>query len=198
MVDSTKWNNQDVPKDQWGNEQFNRIELHTNIPFPAVAKTGRLRLVRVGSTLHFYASDEPDKDFNLLHMSDFGTGDLKNVRVLAATGGPGALLDVRITDLHIRAEGFPKEAAVAVVSEPEPTGARRWMTLLALSVLSLAVVVFLGVWLSTRRRRPAGPAKPVPGTGAANAIGFACTSCNKRLKARAEQAGRKLKCPHCG
>ena len=53
-------------------------------------ESGRLRLIRSGGTLFFYASEEPGKDFTLLHQSEFGTGDLKNVRILGSTGGPGA------------------------------------------------------------------------------------------------------------
>jgi WD40 repeat protein len=51
----------------------------------------------------------------------------------------------------------------------------------------------LGGWLFTRRRRPTEPtAVAVP------FISFRCPSCGKGLKVKAEWAGKKGKCAHCG
>src|SRR5207302_1493929 len=79
--------------------------LHASRQAPAAAPAGRLRLVRGGSTLGFYTADGPDGDFTLLHANEFGTEDLKNVRILGSTGWPGASLDVLVTDVSIPADG---------------------------------------------------------------------------------------------
>jgi DNA-directed RNA polymerase subunit RPC12/RpoP len=63
-------------------------------------------------------------------------------------------------------------------------------------VLSLAIAVSLGAWHYTRRRSRAA-ATPAAPAAAAEAIAFECSGCGKRLRARREQAGRKLKCPQC-
>jgi hypothetical protein len=196
VADSTRWNNEDIPKDEWGNEKFDRIELHTRRRSPAAENTGRLRLVRSGPTLFFYTSDGPGQDFALLQTKEFGKEDLKNARILGSTGGPGATFDALVTDVSIRAEALPRVSTAA--AQPAPgTGGRGWpVAVLALSGLPVVVAVSLGAWHYARRRRRAAPARQVPGP--AGAILFKCPICGKRLKARADQAGTKPKCPQCG
>jgi hypothetical protein len=202
LADCTRWNNEDIPKDPWGNEIFNNIELHTYRQAPAAAPTGRLRLVRGGATLGFYTIDGPGDEFTFLHSYDFGTGDLKNVRVLGSTGGPGVLFDVRVTDISIRAEGLPKAPSAAVAAAPPraPESARSgWLgAVLALLALSVAAVVSLGAWYYARARRRPAPAREVAAPAAARAIVFKCCGCGKRLRARPDQAGTSPKCPQCG
>jgi len=198
-AETSRWNSEKVHKDQWGNEIFDKIEQRsTPKTSNATAKTGRLRLVRSGPTLYFYTSED-DTDFSLLHQSEFGTKDLKNVRILAGTGWVKANYDVRITDLQIRAEGFPKEIAAPPLPAPETASTeRRWLVaVLALTGLSVVSVGLLGVWLYARRRRGPPPTKEVPVTNPARVIGFKCSGCEKRLKVKMELAGKKLKCPHC-
>jgi serine/threonine protein kinase len=198
VADSTRWNNEDVPKDEWGNEIFDGIELHTRKRSPAAANTGRLRLVRSGPTLYFFTGDGPGEDFALLQTQQFGTEDLKNVRILGSTGGPGASLDVLVTDVSIRADALPKVSAPAPQKAPA-TGGRGWLVAVsALSCLSVAVAVSLGAWHYARTRRRAAPAGPVPGVGAVRAIVFKCPGCGKGLRARVDQAGTKPNCPQCG
>ncbi len=195
LADWVRWNNEDLPRDQWGNEQFNQIELHNPMRSDTTAKVGRLRLIRSGPTLFFCTSEGSHKDFTLLHTAEFGTTDLKNVRILGSTGWEGNFFDVRITDLRVRAEALVKAGAE---SPPRaPPAARRWWLAgaLALLVLSAAVAVSLGAWQYTRTRRRASAPRTVP--GAAAAIAFVCSGCGKRLRARTEQAGRKLRCPQC-
>ncbi len=209
LADFVRWNNEDVPRDPWGNEQFHRIEVRNPVRSGATAKAGRLRLVRSGPTLAFCVSEAPRQEFNLLKTAEFGTTDLKNVRILGRTGWEGKVLDVRVTDVRIRAQAFVKAGAEGPVlaldkagprPAPEPRE-RRWLTaVLVLSALSVAIAVSLGAWqyVRTRRRRAAAarPA-PAPATAAAPAIAFTCSGCGKRLRAREEQAGRKLRCPQC-
>jgi RNA polymerase sigma factor (sigma-70 family) len=223
MANATKWD-PDLPKDQWGNENFSKIEVHDNKRIPAKAKAGRLRLIRSGPTLFYYSSEATDKDFGLLHRSEFGTKDLKNVRVIASTGGPQAVLDVRVTDLQIRADGFIKGStppAPSPVVEPAAVAGTNWgLIILAIAgpvvVIAAALGVFLFVW-SRRRAMPneelededepaeASPAAPpsndapaaMPSNDAPAAISFQCPHCEKRLKAKGERAGSKVKCPQC-
>jgi hypothetical protein len=196
FADFTRWNED--------NGEDRGDEMHHPSPlFPAAASTGRLRLVRKGPTLSFFTS-EPPADFKLVETSAFGTEDLKNVRVLGSTGGPGASFDVRVSDLSIRAEGLPKRPAAAARLAAD---GRKWpLALLVLAGLAAAVTVSLGTWYYTRTRRrpvPAGPAPAAvpaaaPHSPVARGIVFQCPGCGKRLRARAEQAGSKPKCPQCG
>jgi len=198
VADSTQWNNENILRDPWGNEMFDKIELHTRKRSLAAENTGRLRLVRSGATLFFFTSDGPGEDFVLLQTKEFGKEDLKNVRILGSTGGPGAFFDALVTDVSIRAEALPKVSEAGPPRAPG-TGGRGWLVaVLALAVLPVAVAVSLGAWHYARTRRRAAPARQVPGAGAAGAIIFKCPGCGKRLKARADQAGSKPKCPQCG
>jgi hypothetical protein len=64
----------------------------------------------------------------------------------------------------------------------------------------------LGVWLYLRQsRRPAEAPAGAPVAGhqpqprrAAPPARFPCPGCGKDLKARADLAGKKVKCPQCG
>jgi DNA-directed RNA polymerase subunit RPC12/RpoP len=200
FADFVRWNNENVPRDPWGNEQFHSIEVRRPVRTETTAKAGRLRLVRRGPTLSYYTSEEPRQDFTLLHTAEFGTTDLKNVRILGTTGWQGRYLDVRIADVRIRAEAFVKTAADGAWPAAEPTATGRpWLaTVLVLSALSVAIVGALGAWQYTRvRRHRAAPAPLAPTTVATLAITFACSSCGKRLRAREEQVGKKLRCPQC-
>jgi hypothetical protein len=115
--------------------------------FPTTAKTGRLRLVRTGAQMTYYAAEGPDGAFALLRQYPSGVDDLKEVHVLGATGGPNAELDVRVTDLFIRsgAVGSP------VADDQRTVAAKRLLAALA-CVLALAVT-FLGTWLYRTRAR---------------------------------------------
>jgi predicted RNA-binding Zn-ribbon protein involved in translation (DUF1610 family) len=89
---------------------------------PTQARTGQLRLIRSGAKLFYYAS-EGAKELELFHERPFIVDDLYNVRVVAAIGDPKASLEVRVTDLKIRADAFPEDVAVAMpppVMIPQP------------------------------------------------------------------------------
>jgi serine/threonine protein kinase/WD40 repeat protein len=165
--------------------------------FPTTAKSGRLRMVRTGSTLAYYAA-APESDFVLLERFPFAAEDLKFVRLLGSTGGPQAELDVRATDLTIRAGLMP--------DLPEKSRGKGWLaagTILSLLIFLLAALA-LCAWLGGRQRRRAGQ-QPVgasvqgaPPNAAAQVISFVCPHCGANVKARADQVGRKGKCPQCG
>jgi hypothetical protein len=124
--------------------------------FPATADSGRLRLVRSGSTIAYYVADGPNAPFKLLHQNSFGTGKLRAVQFNAATGGPDAAIDVRLTNLIIRADGLDN-----VRGDPSRSASRWWLALVALGVmLSLG-----GCRAYLRRRRTVDPV-PVTVNGA--------------------------------
>jgi hypothetical protein len=193
-ADATTWT-LDIPTDQWGNELFSRVELHHSERSLTTARTGRLRLVRSGSVLFFSTSEDAAEEFSLLHKHEFGTRDLKNVRILASTGGPAASLDVRVTDIRIRADGFVKPTEAI----PQPTagagGGWSWGGILL--AVAVPVVIALGTWWYRRRGR-AAPAEQPAGAADSPAIVFECPGCKKRLKVKSERAGSRVKCPSCG
>jgi DNA-directed RNA polymerase subunit RPC12/RpoP len=187
-------------------------ELRT---FPSTgAATGRLRLVRTGSVLAHSAAEGTANEFLFLRQHPFGADDVKAVRVGGYTGGPNAALEVRVTDLRVRADSMPGMPEVPGVPEPPgvpgaqpPTpkpGGKGWLG--AALVLGLVLALgALGLWLLARRGRPGQMPAPAPVADspadpekAAPGISFGCSGCGKRLKARAEMAGKKVKCPQCG
>jgi RNA polymerase sigma factor (sigma-70 family) len=191
-ADVTKWD-PEIPHDQWGNPIFAKVETHQNRRQLALAKSGRLRAVRNGSLLSFAVSDGAGKDFTILHTAEFGGKDLKNVRLLGSTGGPGANFDIRVTDLRIRADAFFKTAE-SLTPAPAAAGSskRNWLPTLTWAAAPVAIIVLsLGIWAFYLRRPRAAP------IAAPALIGFPCGNCGKALRAKAELAGRKVKCPHC-
>ncbi|WP_020474416.1 hypothetical protein [Zavarzinella formosa] len=216
----TKWRSEPLPKDQWGNEDFKDQESVITQPPdlspPAISRTGRLRLVRNGAELSFFASDG-DGEFTILERGEFGTKDLKNVRILASTAWQGTALDVNITDLAIRAEGFPKTAAFTtadIIQTDDSPSSMQWKLITLVSGLFAASVIFLVVVYILRSRQAASEAAsvnaapvttdsppneaPAPINDMAPAIVFTCPKCARRLKVKVQNAGGKLKCPGCG
>lgn len=168
------------------------------------AKSGRLRLVRTGSQLSYYASTSADAELALLNKISIGTQSLDDLRLLGFTGDPRASLDARFWDLHIRG-GTAAEPVAATengADEPAPTKSRSrlWLTLLALLASVFAVLCGLMVAMKRKGSHADGPATdavdavPAP---ARRFVTFSCP-CGKGLKARTELAGKKLKCPGCG
>jgi hypothetical protein len=136
--------------------------------FPAKTKTGRLRMTRTGSDLSYHASEGPDGDFFLITRFPFVTEDLKAVRLVGATGDPGVALEVRATDLRLRAESLPGKPGL-----PEPAagaGRKGWLAAGILVGLALVGSSVLVVWLLVRRSGRAGlapagaddPGQPAP------------------------------------
>ncbi|MCI0681615.1 MAG: sigma-70 family RNA polymerase sigma factor [Gemmataceae bacterium] len=190
---STTWNEETVT-DQWGNELLHLKETVTPVDFPTGATKGRLRLVRSGSFL-FYCVAEGDSDtFRTLRKTEFGTADLKNVRILASTGGPRASLDVRLTDWRIRADDFPRKAAVT------PPTTMPMELILGASVLAVGLAVGGVLWLRHRRDRTRSTVDKPGGvkSDATAYTSFRCADCGKTLKVKKDMAGKKVKCPHCG
>ena len=85
---------------------------------PANVKTGRLRMARSGDTLFYKAAD--GDDFRIVAKLPFSSDDVTEVRFVATTGGPKAALDVRITDLQIRADAIAKTPTAPPPPAPKP------------------------------------------------------------------------------
>ncbi len=102
----------------------------------------------MGTELSFYAADGPAAELTLLHQVPSGSEDLRHVEIGGSTGGPQAALDVRFTDLRVRAGAAPEE-------EPETPAAtlgvrRSWLRTVALLA---GVVTLAGLLAAYRRRR---------------------------------------------
>jgi serine/threonine protein kinase len=181
------------------NEDAGKHEQHFKAFFTA-AKTGRLRLTRLGSVVTYSVSEGEQAEFTQLLKYSFSAEDLEDVRILASTGGPKAALDARVSDLRVRAVSLsqttPEPGSFSGIQKGSKGGAA--ITLAALLVLAATV----GVWLAVRHNRRAANQDADPNEediepeGAAP-IAFSCAGCGKNLKARADLAGKKVKCPGC-
>jgi RNA polymerase sigma factor (sigma-70 family) len=178
---------------------------------------GRLRLVRTGKKL-FYQFADGAGDFQELATREFGTADVIAVRADCTTGWQTQSgVEVRFSNLDLRSEQMPnKDAPTAqpppqqAADEPDavpPDGkSRTWLIVggLLLGLLSLFLVgSILAYYLLVRGRAvkasppqassPAAKVEP-----AAGAVFVVCQACGKKLKIKAELAGKRVKCPECG
>jgi hypothetical protein len=167
---------------------------------PCQDKVGRLRMKRTGTILsYWYASGTSGDSFEEIHRCEFGSDDIVRMSVRGLTGKRPCLLDMRFLDLRIRS-AQPVTAAVTAVAQAGDHAVKgTWKLWL---VLALVMALSLGVLLAVRQRRRPGT-MPAPAAGAGSqpvpaAISFPCSECGKTLKARAELAGKKVKCPGCG
>src|SRR5262249_33762346 len=147
--------------------------------FSTQAKTGRLRLVRQGSTIFYYATEGLDDTFTLLQQFPFSAADIEDVRLVASTGGPKAALDVRVSDLSIKAEAVQGAAEAA----SPPAAGKGWLGIaLALVVAS---AVGLGALIAVRQSRRGKPAAnpEQPAEAARNGsptFSFPCAGCGRK------------------
>jgi hypothetical protein len=184
----------DKTLDRFGRPNFSHIERQTTHAFPAKAMSGGLRLVRSGAELSFFCGDGADANLTFFNKSAFVAKDVKDVRILASTGGPGAEIDVRITDVVIRADAFPKSRLLPYAIQK--TGPGRLAELLSKGAIFAwvagplgALAILLGVWRAVKSRSS--------GQKAVSGLEFFCALCGARLKVKAELAGKSVKCPHC-
>jgi hypothetical protein len=160
------------------------------------ARTGRLRLAREGSILHFLAADGNSDEFRKINQVEFGAEDLGFVRVVVNNNSSPTALDARLVDWKIRSGNL-----VGAPSPEDPSAAGLPIALLVGLGLTFCLAL-LGIWLYARHRRGR---KTIPGaavgeqlTPQAPAVSIQCSGCSKNLKARAALAGKKVKCPECG
>ena len=111
----------------------------------------RFRLTRTGATLSYFLAEEGDPDFRLLQQYDFVEDDVKDIRLVATTGGPLAALDVRITDLRIRAESLPNLEAVEASPKTVAPPRGYWRIGLAAGVVALVCLGLVVAFWQSRR-----------------------------------------------
>ena len=173
--------------------------------YPTQAKAGRLRLIRSGSDLYFGMAETLDGDFVFKSKHRFGPEDLRGIRIFGVTGTETASLDVRLTGLRVGADAIPNMPASSSASNrpasTEPTAAlppasgKGWLfaTLAAGIAIPLLAAIALGGFLYLRRGKvPASNDSPPA------FLALACPDCGKKLKVKAELAGKKVKCGQCG
>jgi hypothetical protein len=129
--------------------------------FPTDAMTGRLRLSRAGSVIAYHAAKDADEEFALLQTYPFGTEDVSDVQIVGTTGGERANLDVRVTDLRIRAaslsrgQGHELPIAAPRADIPSEPRSRGWLA--AASIIALILVLLAaagaGTWRYLHMRR---------------------------------------------
>jgi hypothetical protein len=178
-------------------------EQHIPTQKTTTARKGKLRLVRHGPALAYFAAEEESDNFLPLQEHQLGEADLRDVSIVAQTNSPQAELDVRFTELHIRAESLPTVPAQLLQGEATPaaapaeqTGGLNWLLALELLglLLCLAVACSLGVWLY---RRQAAATRTSPSNTTPAIASFQCV-CGKKLNVKADLAGKKVKCSQCG
>jgi hypothetical protein len=178
---------------------------YTHHHFPTGSKKAALRMVRAGDRVAYYVMDHPGQPFALLRDNLFTADTLEDVRLTGSTGkGEQAALDVLVTDVRIRAASL-----ILPETEDPASNLKLWVAL----GIAVAFALFLTMaLLLTRRHAPrlpaigephsatgAPPAEPgAPGPDAAAPVFFLCDGCGKKLKAKANLAGKKVKCPRCG
>jgi hypothetical protein len=157
---------------------------------PCSEKLGRLRLKRVGSTLHFlWAVGVEREEFHEVRQVDFGLDDIKSLSMRGLTGKQLCFLDARFLDLRIRSGNPIVPIPVARKAAPDPeTGRSLW----CLATLAAVAVVAAGIGIWHRLRRRSGAADAAPGTRE-----IPCPNCAKRLKVPAHAVGKTIKCPAC-
>lgn len=177
----------------------NKVTRHKFLP--TEAKAGRLRMVRVGKDVSYHAAEEKG-EFTQYAKFTMADGDVKRVRLLGTTGGPKAALDIRFTDLVIRAESFPDLPAEAqvnpggVVANPTAPGSQSNLVIVGILIGAVFLVFLLaglGALLVLRRRL-----SPTAPENEAALIMFDCAGCERKIGVKPELVGRKVKCAKCG
>jgi hypothetical protein len=172
-----------------------------SISVPTKVMMGRLRLVRSGADLYYGFSDGFAGDFRYFKKFLFGPEDVRRVRIVGSTDGDKATLEVRVIDFRIRADAIPNMPAgspapaepAAAQPPPAPGKGGLALTLAAGIAIPLLAAVALGAVFYWRRRN-APTASAAPPTF----LSLACPGCGKKLKVKAELAGKKVKCGQCG
>ncbi|MEA3156704.1 MAG: hypothetical protein QOK44_4293 [Betaproteobacteria bacterium] len=177
---------------------------------PTEVKSGQLRLVRKGKLVQFLVADGPGNEFREIKQQQFGDEDVAHARFVVTDSGSPNAIDARLVDLKIRAAKLTPDPVTdpppaPAVQEPRP-GSSVWMTLSIAFGTFLLIAILVGALLVASRRRQqtaapsSAPPSELPGipAGASASLAFPCSGCGKTLKARADLAGKKVKCRDCG
>jgi phage FluMu protein Com len=158
----------------------------------AVSRSGRLRIVRAGTVAVFFAAEGDGGEFREIYRCPVVPDPLRMVRLGAYTGQAHEPVDVRVLDMRIRAESLADELIAAAEVDEDASG---WLVVALIVTLVLVVLGGLSFYLH-RRRQAHTDAQQQPNAAVASTA-FVCTSCGRKLKAKPELAGRKVKCPQC-
>ena len=170
----------------------------------ALEPKGRLKLTRNGSELQYWVKDG-NSDYHLISNREFGTDDVKMIRLFCFTGFKSVGVDVRFTDLMVEADTNPESIVVSatadagVPAETETLSSKRWLLLLGVFVGGLVVVAAgAAYWFRSRGGSMTfAPSEAANDVALSSAVSFSCTTCGKKLRARAELAGKKVRCSQC-
>ena len=108
---------------------------------PANGRSGKLRLVRTGSTLAYLATEGKSDSYREIDQFDIGSDEVNTVRVAASNGGSPTPVDVRINSVKVVADELGNTI-------PPPPPSSRWPLWLGAGVV-LATGGAYGFW---RRR----------------------------------------------
>lgn len=125
---------------------------HVGRRHPAGARRGKLRASRVGAEVVLAAMADGESAFQELRRGPFTDAPLKVVRVVADPGQGLGTLDVRVTDLHIRAGSPAAVPPAGDAADLAADGGRgRWLTPAVLGLAALLAFAGLAAWLVWRR-----------------------------------------------
>jgi serine/threonine protein kinase len=170
-----------------------------NAGLKARRPSGKLRVVRTGAVLQYFAAEEGG-EYQRLLSAEIGTADVTMVRLECSTMYDPVALEVRLRSLTIEAADLPAVLVAAPPSDASPPAnptesphqpPSRLRLFIAVAVVALLLAGAAVAFLFLRRRaKIAAPALDL--------ISFKCTRCGRGLKGKASHRGRKVKCPGCG
>ncbi len=161
-----------VPWQSLWNEPAKKGVISANV-FSTKTKTGRLRLVRSGPHLYYGFAEGPDGDYRFRANFTFGPEDLREIRIIASTGGEQAAIEARATDFRLRADAIPRAPAAPPAAADQadgpaadpPAPSRAWLkaSLLIGAIIVVLMLAILGVgfFLMGSRKAPAQSSKAV-------------------------------------
>jgi RNA polymerase sigma factor (sigma-70 family) len=177
---------------------------------PSTMRSGRLRIIRSAGQATFWAAEGDAGEFQRLPLEQRFAAEVTTVWVAAYPGAAHNPVDLRIKDLRIRhldADGRLLLSRAATVPDmppgatddktPAPGHASRGLWTATALLLLIAAFTIAFFWVRHRRRTgndSEGP--PSPATARAT-LDVTCPRCGKSLRARAELAAKKVRCPHC-
>jgi DNA-directed RNA polymerase subunit RPC12/RpoP len=172
---------------------------------PTTARSGRLRISRVGTTAICEAAEgEAGKFEEVVDRREISSAEVKTVRAAVFLGNTPNAADVFITEVRVRPLTAREASTLTVTpNESRPEGSGWWLAVtLLFSALILGLLIALGVWLTYRSksRPPVGTAdgQYVEAPTARPVVSFNCSTCGKSLRAFATLSGKKVKCSQCG
>jgi serine/threonine protein kinase len=173
------------------------------IPTAGPNKSGRLRLTRQGTEVTFWAAEGEGAELRKLGRCELGPEDLTMVRMSATPGQAPEPVEVRLVDVRVRSD-TPIPPADAD-GKPSAGMKKGVAIVVVLGLAFTAGLVALAVWFLRPRRGAAPPPAPAAAKGekarpaaAGPVVSFVCPDCRAGVKAPADQAGKKGKCPQCG